>query len=81
MYAIEFLTKIKNGIIEIPQEYRKRLQQEDADSDIRVILLTKERAPVEQPDTDKDFIEYLLSNPLQVSNFSPLNRDELHARS
>ncbi|MBX3059339.1 MAG: hypothetical protein KF770_22950 [Anaerolineae bacterium] len=38
MYAIEFQTTIKNGIIEIPEMYRGQLQQR-----VRVILLGEER--------------------------------------
>lgn len=37
MYAIEFQTTIKNGIIEIPEAYRGRLQEQ-----VRVILLGEE---------------------------------------
>ncbi|MCL4872320.1 MAG: hypothetical protein KJ063_25445 [Anaerolineae bacterium] len=37
MYAIEFQTTIKDGIIEIPEVYRGRLQQR-----VRVILLGEE---------------------------------------
>jgi hypothetical protein len=39
MVAIEFQTTIKNGIIEIPEVYRGRLQQQ-----VRVILLGEEVA-------------------------------------
>ena len=81
MYAIEFFTTIKNGIIEIPKEYRKRLQNESVDENVRVILLTREHAVIDTSGSDSDFIEHLLANPLKIANFKPLNRDELHGRS
>ena len=37
MYAVEFLAKIINGTIEIPEAYRDRLRQR-----VRVILLSDE---------------------------------------
>ncbi len=37
MYAVEFLAKIKNGTIQIPETYRHRLQKR-----VRVILLSDE---------------------------------------
>ncbi|MCZ7668652.1 MAG: hypothetical protein M5U34_16395 [Chloroflexi bacterium] len=42
MYAIEFHTKIKNGLIEIPQEYWDRLHRVSRDDQVRVILLASE---------------------------------------
>jgi len=37
MYAIEFQATIKNGIIEVPHQYRKHLSKR-----VRVILLVEE---------------------------------------
>ena len=54
MYAVEFLAKIKNGSIEIPEEYRTRLQKQ-----VRVILLSDE--PV-QVNADKTSILDVLAN-------------------
>ena len=36
MYGVEFQTTIKNGIIEIPPEYRQRFKD-----DVRIILLSE----------------------------------------
>ena len=38
MYAVEFQTRIKNGIIEIPEEFRDRFREY-----VRVILLAEEK--------------------------------------
>ncbi len=37
MYAVEFRTTIKDGIIEIPERYRKKIK-----SNVRVILLAED---------------------------------------
>ncbi|HEX6386634.1 MAG TPA: hypothetical protein VF177_18345 [Anaerolineae bacterium] len=37
MYAVEFRTRIKDGTIEIPEEYRHRLREQ-----VRVIVLSEE---------------------------------------
>lgn len=43
MYAVEFQTTIKNGMIEIPEVYRGRLHRH-----VRVILLDEELPPYEE---------------------------------
>jgi hypothetical protein len=75
MYAIEFQAKIKNGNIEIPEEYRRRLREQGGDNAVRVIILTAER------ETSADFIDQLLTNPISASDFVPFTRDELHERT
>jgi hypothetical protein len=74
MYAIEFQAKIKNGSIEIPEEYRRRLREQGSDNAVRVIILTAER------ETSTDFIDQLLANPITVGDFVPFTRDEVHER-
>ena len=70
MQAIEFSTTVKNGRIEIPRQYLSQLQKP-----VRVILLVEE-----DQDEDTNFIDQLLTNPLQVKNFQPLSREEIYAR-
>ena len=80
MYAIEFHTIIKNGKIDVPEEYWERLRQQTNNEPVRVILLASERIePTGSVETD--IIEHLLANPLHISNFSLLSRDEAHERS
>jgi hypothetical protein len=69
MYAIEFQAKIKNGSIEIPEEYRRRLREQGSDNAVRVIILTTER------ETSTDFIDQLLANPIAASDFIPFTRE------
>ena len=69
MFAIEFLTKITDGIIELPEVYRGRVS-----GPVRVIILAEE-AP-----TGPDIIDHLLTHPLHVEQFRPLSRDEIYER-
>jgi len=70
MHAIEFQTKVKDGSIAIPEEYRDQLK-----GSVRVILLAEES-------TEKfDMIEHLLANPLNVEGFKPLAREEIYEQS
>jgi hypothetical protein len=75
MYAIEFMTKIKNGSIEIPKEYQQRLREQTGDNTVRVIILASDRRPF------VDLIDELLANPIPVDGFVPFTRDELHERN
>lgn len=69
MYAIEFQTTVKNGIIEIPRQYLRNLTNR-----VRVILL------VEEAKTTVNFIDQLLAHPVRVKGFRPLTREEVYAR-
>jgi len=69
MYAIEFQTKVKNGTIEVPEEYRDRLT-----GSVRVIVLAQDK-----PETAM-MIDHLLANPIKLANFKPLTREEIYER-
>jgi hypothetical protein len=71
MYGVEFVAKIRDGMIKVPDEYRERF----TDS-VRVILLLEEKTPA-----DGDIIAELLMRPLIVPDFTPLTREDAHARS
>lgn len=75
MDTIEFLTKIEDGTIRVPERYRRRLHEQVSDSPVRVIIYLSG----EQPATD--FIGRILANPLRVRDFAPLGRDDTHERS
>ncbi|HMQ51031.1 MAG TPA: hypothetical protein PKE64_12385 [Anaerolineae bacterium] len=67
MIAIEFQTSVKNGIIEIPEEYRDQVA-----GAVRVIVLR-------QPPKDQEgILARLLKNPIQDPSFKPLTRDEIY---
>jgi ureidoglycolate hydrolase len=70
MQTIEFRTKIKNGVIQIPARFKGKVAD-----DVQVILISKSEK-ASQP----DIIDELMSHPLQIKGFKPLTRDEAHAR-
>lgn len=67
MAAIEFQAHIKNGVIEVPAEYRDQLTES-----VRVIILTHSST------RSSGMIEHLLKHPIQDSAFVPLKRDEMY---
>ncbi len=71
MYAIEFQTNIKNGFIEIPELYRKLLQ-----NNVKVIILAEDKS-----ETCSDIIEELLNSPVKLAEFTPFKRDEIYERN
>ena len=70
MLAIEFQTRVEDGKIEIPATYRAQVE-----GPVRVIILVEEHHPSD------DIIARLLSNPIQIDDFTPLTREEIHDRS
>ncbi len=71
MYAVEFQTNIKNGFIEVPELYRKFLQ-----NNVKVIILAEDK-----PETCSDIIEELLNSPVRLAEFTPFKRDEIYERN
>ncbi len=67
MLAFEFQTHIKNGVIEVPAEYRDQLS-----GTVRIIIL----APTLQK--PQGMIAQLLEHPIQDQHFTPLSRDEIY---
>jgi hypothetical protein len=64
MYAVEFTTTIKDGVIEVPDVHLARFKD-----NVKVILLAEE----------DDIIAKLLAHPLKVPGFTPLTREEAHS--
>lgn len=69
MFAVEFQATIKNGVIEIPREYLRKLTNR-----VRVILLAET-----PPQPTENFIDQLLVHPVRVQGFRPLTREEIYA--
>lgn len=67
MRAIEFETRVKDGNIEIPEEFRDQLH-----GPVRVTVL------LEQKPAQPDMLEQLWINPIKVENFKPLTREEIY---
>jgi hypothetical protein len=70
MSAFEFKAKPKNGRIEIPAEYKDKIV-----GDVRFIVFSQE-----QRAGTVDMIKRLLEQPLEIENFAPLTREEVHER-
>lgn len=72
MNAIEFQANIKDGRIEIPDQFRQEFEQQ---KNVKVILIKQ----VE--DTQSAiFLLNLLKNPICIEGFTPLTRDEIYER-
>lgn len=71
LQAVEFQAFVKNGMIEVPREYRQRLSQR-----VRVIVLAEEDHKMQS----STLIDDLLLNPIKIEDFTPLTREEAHAR-
>ncbi len=69
MYAIEFQTKVENGHIEIPAEFKDRLA-----GCVRVIVLAEDQH------AKANFLDQLLANPIKLDNFEPMTREEIYER-
>ena len=72
MFAVEFKAKVKDGIIEIPEKYRKKLRR-----NVKVILLNEDTIG----EGSFDIIEELLESPLKMPDFKPFKREEIYDRS
>ena len=94
MFSIEFDTSIQTIMPAIPQEKRHKLRQHPIGNAVRVIILAMgnlvqepkkrvARKDLLQDSKEKgydDFFEYLMDNPVPLSNPIRFTRDELHAR-
>jgi len=70
MVTVEFKTRVKNGAIEIPTQYRENFKDR-----VRVILVADDGKTATPTLLDELFI-----HPLNVKGFRPLTREEAHAR-
>ena len=69
MEAIEFKSKIKNGVIQIPEKYKQKIG-----NIVKVIVITEKKAK------QFDIIDELLANPIKSKDFSPFSREEIYER-
>lgn len=69
MQAIEFQAKVEDGVIIVPEQHRGEMIGQQ----VRVIILTEDKP---EP---YDIITELINNPLQISDFKPLTRDEIYS--
>ncbi len=69
MEAIEFKSKIKNGIIRIPEKYKQK-----TGNTVKVIIIS------EKITRQSDIIDKLLENPIKSKYFLPFSREEIYER-
>ncbi len=69
MEAIEFKTTIKNGMIQIPRKYSRKLG-----NSVKVIILS------DLPAKKNDIVDELMENPVKIDSFTPLSREDIHER-
>ena len=70
MVTVQFKTKIKNGVIQIPKKYQGKFND-----NVRVILRveSKKNAAV-------NYLDKLMAAPIKVKNFRRLTREQIYAR-
>ena len=70
METVQFRTKIKNGVIEVPKKYQGKFKD-----NVRVILVAESSMA-----KAANYLDELMAHPLKVKGFRPLTREEAHAR-
>ena len=70
MVTVQFKSKIKNGVIEVPKKYQGKLRDS-----VRVIL--KAETPRAK---SKNYLDTLMAHPVKVKKFSPMTREQIYAR-
>lgn len=71
MSTITFTSSIKNGVIEIPEEYRQKIGDLGP---VEVTIINKKET------AKTGIIAELIENPIIVDEFQPLTREEAHER-
>ncbi|HEY9701809.1 MAG TPA: hypothetical protein V6C58_05155 [Allocoleopsis sp.] len=69
--TLEFRAKIKQGVIEIPSEYKPNLLE---GMEVKIIIASEEQKP------KKRLMDELAENPISVKGLPKLTRDEIHER-
>ena len=70
MVTVQFKSKIKNGVIEVPRKYQGKLR-----SNVHVILKA-ETSRVKS----KNYLDKLIAHPIKVKKFIPITREQIYAR-
>lgn len=70
METVQFKTRIKNGVIEVPKKYQRIFKD-----NVRVILVAESAKTKAAA-----YLDEMMAHPLKVKGFRPLTRVEAHAR-
>ncbi|EAZ91188.1 hypothetical protein [Crocosphaera chwakensis] len=71
-HSLEFETKVKQGMIDIPEEYQHELKE---GSKVMVII-----NPVNEESKTTRLMDKLAKNPISVKGKRKLTREEIHER-
>ncbi|NES23728.1 MAG: hypothetical protein F6K41_33615 [Symploca sp. SIO3E6] len=71
MSMLEFTAEVRDGNIEIPEEYREFLQDIQT---VKITLTTTRKTAA------RGMIAQLIKHPIKVKSFIPLTREEAHER-
>ncbi|MDO9129831.1 MAG: hypothetical protein Q7U34_08195 [Anaerolineales bacterium] len=71
METVQFKTRIKNGVIEVPKKYQGKFKDNVS------VILVAESSKVKAA----NYLDELMAHPLKVKGFHPLTREEAHARN
>lgn len=74
MSTVEFQTTVKNGVIEIPDQYQQEVEAMEV---VEVFVKKAEK----QKKKISGFLKELIENPIEIKNFKPLTRDEIYDRN
>jgi len=70
MFTVQFETKVKNGVIQIPKKYQGKFSDH-----VRVILKVEAKK-----DAANNYLDYLMANPVKVKNSKHLTREQIYVR-
>jgi len=71
MVTVQFKTKIKNGIIQVPKKYQGKFN-----ADVRVIL----KVVSGKKNKAANYLDGLMANPVKVKKFHRLTREQIYVR-
>ncbi|ACB50216.1 hypothetical protein cce_0865 [Crocosphaera subtropica ATCC 51142] len=71
-HLVKFETKVKQGMIDIPEEYKHQLEE---GSKVMVII-----NPVDDESKTTRLMDKLAKNPISVKGQKKLTREEIHER-
>jgi len=70
MMTVQFQTKIKNGVIQVPKKYQGKFN-----NNVRVILRVEGKKAL-----STNYLDQLMANPVKAKNFRRLTREQVYAR-
>lgn len=70
MVTVQFKTKIKNGVIQVPKKYQGKFNDS-----VRVILRVESKKHA-----TANYLDKLMAHPVKVKNFRHLTREQIYAR-